>query len=396
VLGAVVSGIGVLGFLTFVGGWVALARFRGEGLSGVVGVSLVPRGQLLASGADQLFAPFVLAVAVMVGGAVYLLLARQIQPHGPRLARGFGPYTVWFASRARIVPLIVLAVLAIRHYEHTTGHHGISNTEDFGTALDAVILVFLISIPLAYWFAGRAAARPTARVSREDLAYLAVLGGAALAFGSLQTIAANEWNPPIQPIAIVRKSLPAVTGIYVGEDSTRVYVGVIASHLNLKNANSQLSTRLVTVNRADILGIERGNTGLRIGGLRDTAHRDPTALTASQLGLIEDLLLPNPPTLRELHKSLGIPIIRANLVSYYASHEGHYQPAIQRACVESVFGTDVSSPSTSVVPGYGEIDLSTVTLADFLYLLRQDSETARQVLGELQTACAVDGKPALA
>jgi hypothetical protein len=48
------------------------------------------------------------------------------------------------------------------------------------------------------------------------------------------------------------------------------------------------------------------------------------------------------------------------------------------------------------VPGYGEINLSTVTLADFLYLLRQDSETARQVLGELQTACAVDGKPALA
>ena len=72
VLGAIASSIGVIGFVVFVGGAVQLARDRGVGLSAPFAVPLVPRTQLLTSGADQLFAPFVYTLAIVGLTALYL------------------------------------------------------------------------------------------------------------------------------------------------------------------------------------------------------------------------------------------------------------------------------------------------------------------------------------
>jgi hypothetical protein len=76
VAGVLGTGIGGAAFLTFVGGTIFLARFRGAGISAPSAVPLVERERLLAVGADQLVAflvagagvAFFVCIAYSVGG----------------------------------------------------------------------------------------------------------------------------------------------------------------------------------------------------------------------------------------------------------------------------------------------------------------------------------------
>lgn len=67
IAGVLGTGIGGAAFLTFVGGTIFLARFRGAGISAPSAVPLVERERLLAVGADQL-------VAFLVAGAGFAFL----------------------------------------------------------------------------------------------------------------------------------------------------------------------------------------------------------------------------------------------------------------------------------------------------------------------------------
>src|SRR4051794_13178517 len=68
ILGAIASGISVIGFVVFFGGMVAWARFEAVGLPANSAVSRVARNELVATGASFLV-PAVLASLVAVAAA---------------------------------------------------------------------------------------------------------------------------------------------------------------------------------------------------------------------------------------------------------------------------------------------------------------------------------------
>jgi hypothetical protein len=390
IIGAIATSVGVLGFLVFVGGAVQLARDRGAGTAGVSAVSLVPRDQLLISGADQLFSPFLVTLVVLSLGALYIVAA-----------------TKWDVPDKLGLALLALAgVFGVGFFERNTGYPGPFNTEDFGTTRDMTVAILLVAIPLAWHFI-KLVSNETTRAQGPIAGLLAVLGVATIAVGSLYTIALNEWNPPSQPIALVRHSGLAVAGIYLGEDSDHLYVGVVAHYLNQTGPYSQTSTRIVTVDRSDIVGVEKGANSIRIGGLRNKAKRDPTPLTAVEAGMLEDLLLPSPPTPKVLEATLkNVPLSVDGLQGYYDSNIGLAQTQAQRGCVRSAFeppGTErevvnkklqalsKKQNKSNAQVGFGQ---RTATFADFLYLLARANVTAGQMLAQLEAACAVQLHPA--
>jgi hypothetical protein len=415
VLGAIASGIGVLGFLVFIGGAVQVARDRGAGVSGVTGAPLVPRDQLLTSGADQLFTPFLVTLAIVGAGGLFLVIAHRLRRAGLSQTQRYRVLTVILAG------LILAAALVLTHFQAKTGDPSPGNQEDFGTTRDMVFLVLLVGVPTAFYCVVRLLPSDGRRKASAEIGLLVVLGLASVAIGSLYTIAINEWDPPLQPVAITRNGLPAVTGIYLGEDSAHVYVGVIAAHLGQNNSNSELSTRIVTVDRSGIDGIERGAVAFRIGGLRNPKRRDPTPLTAAEAGMLEDLLLPTPPRFQQIKAALGDLSLPA-LDRYYVKHYGIWEPVPQRRCVRTVFEprntemTQQAAQKEQVVeegrpPEKQEeraekaakaaqrqekasLTPRTAALAEFLYLLRRRNPTALQMLNQLQLTCSVDGKPA--
>jgi hypothetical protein len=66
VAGAVASGLGVLGFVAFAGGVVLWTRFKGMGLPADHALALVPKPELVATGADFLVPALLLSAAIVL------------------------------------------------------------------------------------------------------------------------------------------------------------------------------------------------------------------------------------------------------------------------------------------------------------------------------------------
>ncbi|MEA2299616.1 MAG: hypothetical protein QOE44_151, partial [Solirubrobacteraceae bacterium] len=91
VLGAVGTGIGILGFVTFFGGAILWLRAKAAGLPANEAVAVVPKGVLVATGASFLVPAVLLALlAVGVIAAVHVgfsLRARFMERESARRAR---------------------------------------------------------------------------------------------------------------------------------------------------------------------------------------------------------------------------------------------------------------------------------------------------------------------
>jgi hypothetical protein len=248
VLGAVASGIGVVGFLIFVGGAVQAARDRGVGLSAPFAVPLVPRTQLLTSGADQLFAPFVLTLGIVGVAVIYVMAKRQLPDQVDRWLR----WTLLLGG-------VLAAILVFRHQagDPTPAPFG---TGDREVAFTGAILVLTFGVYLASRLALTVRGEQGFGGSPQLLGFIGVVAATAVTYGALVTFARNEWRPEVHPIALVGHTYPAgLTGVYVGEDSSYVYVGVIYAALGNIGSN-RLKARVIEVNRSDI-------TALAVGGL---------------------------------------------------------------------------------------------------------------------------------
>src|SRR5580704_4825652 len=136
-LGAIASGIGGVGFLIFVGGAVQAARDRGVGLPAPFAVPLVPHTQLLTSGIDQLFNPFVFTMA-LVGVVAALLAGRH------KLPAASEPWLRW-------VMLLGLVLFGIQLFREEAGYPGLAPFAigDRETAFLGVIVVLLVGGSMA-------------------------------------------------------------------------------------------------------------------------------------------------------------------------------------------------------------------------------------------------------
>jgi hypothetical protein len=264
VLGAIASSIGVIGFVIFVGGAVQVARDRGVGLSAPFAVPLVPRTQLLASGADQLFAPLVYTLAVVGLMTAYLVNRR-------RIPKKLEPGLRWALLGGG-------AIAAIAIFQSNTGAPTPAPFDrgDNQSACLGAICVLAIGV----WLVNRLIAGeqdPAVALARSPrlLSALGVVAGTVIAFSALLVFAHNEWEPSVHPIALIGPKYPGgLTGVYVGEDSSRVYVGIIGAPLG-KIGNKRLKTRIMEVPRSDI-------TAMTIGGLFPLANFVPAKSSRAQ------------------------------------------------------------------------------------------------------------------
>jgi hypothetical protein len=283
-LGAIVSSVGAVGFLIFVGGAVQVARDRGVGLAAPFAVSLVPRSQLLTSGADQLFAPFVFAMAAVGIAAVFIAVRRRF------LRERFEPLVRW-------VVLLGAAGSAFYLFSSNTGDPMPAplGKGDPQTAALAVILVLLAGVAVASrlvgsippvaprligsrrnsWprFAITRSGSPPHAPDRRILWFLAVVAVTSMAFSSLFVFALNEWQPQVRPVALLGTQYPkGLIGVDVGEDASDVYVGIISAPLSKIEAkktvlaplgrlhSKRLQARVIEIPRREI-------TALSVGGL---------------------------------------------------------------------------------------------------------------------------------
>lgn len=270
VLGALASGIGVVAFIVFVGGVVELARARGAGLSGPYVASRVPRTQLLASGADQLFNPFVFALLAVLIAAGFGQVGRKWPGHG----------WVW----VRRLLLLAAAAVGIILFRHQVGDpNPFFQRGDREVAFAAAILV-LIGGGVAIDRLAPPPAKQTQLSTPRWIGYLSVVAATTLAFGSLLVFARNEWRPQVRPVALIGPEYPkGLTGVYAGEDNNHIYVGIIGRPIP-GIANTRAGTRVIVVNRSKI-------TGLSVAGLVEL-HRDRKAHpVVTPLQPIENALL---------------------------------------------------------------------------------------------------------
>ncbi len=283
-LAAIASGVGVIGALTFVGGAVEIARYRGVGLPGPFSVPLVPRTKLLTSGADQLFAPFVFTAGVITIGIAYLLARRRLDDR---------------IDRVLLALLLGGGVVgALIYFRHQAGKPAPAPLAvgDRETAFTATILILVLGACSAYAL-GRAE-RSEAGILRSPrlVAFLAVLATTALLFSAVETFARNEWQPEVHPVAIIGPHFPGgLTGVLVGEDSGHVYVGII--HKPLANIHSKrLQARIIAVNRADIAAFAVGGLfpmtnypSSVSASLRHEESRDMSNLTSAEQAMLYEL-----------------------------------------------------------------------------------------------------------
>lgn len=262
VLGAIASSIGVIGFVIFVGGAVQVARDRGVGLSAPFAVPLVPRTQLLTSGADQLFAPFVYTLAVTGVTTAYLACRRHLPGRWDQGLR-------W----ALLGGGAIAAILIFQSYT------GAPTPAPFARGDNQSAFLGVISV-LAFgvWAANRLIAPVSTTATLKNprlLGALGVVAATAIGFSALFVFAHNEWEPLVRPIALVGPKYPnGLAGVYVGEDDSRVYVGIIDRPLS--NIDSKrLKTRVIEVRRADI-------TALAIGALFPLANFTPAKTSRAQ------------------------------------------------------------------------------------------------------------------
>jgi hypothetical protein len=267
-LAAVGGSIGVLGFVTFIGAAVWFARFRGVGLSATFAVPHLSRGELLATGADQMLGPaiatmFVLSVAV----AVLVVF---------RLAKA--PRRSWAIAQGVLLAAGFIFG-AIYYFPHKAGDPFAMSVRLF---FAGAVLALIIGIGLATWLGLRAYQESPLATSGAFWGYLASIAAGVLVYGAFETYARNLHEPEVRPVAVlVKGDSVGVSGVYAGEDGDRVYLGIIG--VPLTGATGKRSAaRILPIDRAAI-------TDWSVGGV---LHPDPGdhRFTDIQTGLLNELV----------------------------------------------------------------------------------------------------------
>ena len=249
VLGALGTGIGVLGFVTFVGGATWLARFRGVELSGTYAITAVPRSELIATGADQLLSP---AVAAML--AVTLVLALLGLARWLRLERG-----TWTALV--LVMVLAGAAGAVWYFADRVGSpFGYDAWVPFLGACTAYALGATVVVALARRAYPPDDARLGGAVAPTDVVALGVaVALTLLVYSAFETYALNMMRPHIRPAAVVAADGRGFAGYYVGQDGDTVYLGVVSPPL-AHTTRPRSAARIVQVPLTDGARVAVGST----------------------------------------------------------------------------------------------------------------------------------------
>jgi hypothetical protein len=252
VLAAIATGIGVLGFVTFVGGAVQYGRFRAAGLSAEDAVAVVPTQSLVVIGAAALV-PAVAVALVFVG---LLFLVRVVAgglggpPGGAAAPPGGAPAAAAAPSVLAQQGNRVRGVLMFGYMALALGAAYLSTLAPGSRD----VLIVLLGLFLALLTA--AVARVTDRFTYIAAATLVASG---LFLGVVNVVHAYD-NSDVRPVAVVRQNKQALIGFFIAEGGNRVYIG----RLEFKKARGQTPqiekrrSRIMAIDKAQISDISIG------------------------------------------------------------------------------------------------------------------------------------------
>lgn len=199
VLAAVAGGLGVLGFVTFVGGALLWTRFREMGLPADHAVALVPKADLVATGAAFL------APALLLSGGVLLLIV---------IATATTRLPDWLRDNARAVAVLTALIAYLIVYAGGA----------FGGARLAAFALGALALSLGVWLMRHDRALPL-----FGLVAFVAIGTFTLAVNYERTVLALK----VMPVAYVRQQptkAPRVEyGYLVTETADRVYFSSLPS-----------------------------------------------------------------------------------------------------------------------------------------------------------------------
>ena len=250
ILGVLGTGLGGLGFFTFVGAVVLTARFRGAGLSGTQAISVVPKSQLLAVGVDQLLAPIVVATgAVVVVSLLYVKLSKRWLRYGLLLLAGGGA-------------LVYYAYEVDPQLKGSTQHR---------------LLLAAAALTLVCGILGAAALGERAVKTRETadgrfFAFGAAIAATVLVFATIETYARNLSHPEVRATAVVLNGTgEALSGLYIGEDSDRIWIGQVSPSRRNLEKGIRTTGRVIGIARDSVASLAIGPST----GLSDALEQEP-------------------------------------------------------------------------------------------------------------------------
>jgi hypothetical protein len=232
ILAAVATGIGVIGFVTFVGGVIVWAKLTANGFAAAPALGIFPSQDLLVIGAQTLVRQVIWAlVAVAALVVIYVVLrhfwGRVSEEEATVLA---GHASLLAAGGMFLFVLLALAIALIPFDDEM--RHG-----------DAVVA----------WFVVAGAALLAAAIGSVTHRVLYLMTATFVLVGTFLGLVAywrarNDTN--VRAAALVRENKKAMAGIFVAEGANRVYLARVS--LKPDGSIDDARSRLVGVSKSQV------------------------------------------------------------------------------------------------------------------------------------------------
>jgi hypothetical protein len=241
ILAVVATGIGVIGFATFVGGAIEWARFHATGLPQEEALSIVPTADLTVIGAR------ILVPAILYGllaSAVYLIatiVSGRREERIPDPSKRTKVEQHGNAVRALFLVAVVVGGEFLAFFTTLTTLGALQFVAFFGIGALMAALVFSVG-----WVT-------------SSFVYLAatVFLALSLFLGGVSYVRAFS-TPELRGAAIVRNNERAIIGFFVAENGSRVYLARLDPDSLAEGEIERSTARLIGIQKDQITDIEVG------------------------------------------------------------------------------------------------------------------------------------------
>jgi hypothetical protein len=249
VLAAIATGIGVLGFVTFVGGAIEWARFGATGLPREEALSVVPAHDLVVVGARTIVPAMAWGLAACFGYGVLRLWDKSHKRNRHHL--NFLGLAADGLSTEKGRAYVILGFLVIGEAigAYSTLH---SPPGKATIPWHAIVLIVVLGL-LAAFVAFRLARIP----ARFLLLALTIFLGLSIFVGIVEYVYAT-YVPALRGAAVIRNHKKATIGFFVAENSDRVYLARLTLPPLRRGKIVRHSARLIGIDKDQITDLAIG------------------------------------------------------------------------------------------------------------------------------------------